>query len=161
MTEKEKMIEIISDVIWRYEPLLKYEPTPAPPDVPSVPEAIADALFVAGFRDVDERGCIFMNGEAIVPTPDIYNKVAELLGCPLISGVLPDKIKVFYDGTFGNEDKRRADVAELALKNACYSIARSITWERYKGIDPLRVESLQRSYLIGAERQLREEAKNE
>lgn len=93
MTEKEKMIEIISDVIWRYEPLLKYEPTPAPPDVPSVPEAIADALFVAGFRDVDERGCIFMNGEAIVPTPDIYNKVAELLGCPLISGVLPDKIE--------------------------------------------------------------------
>ena len=50
MTEKEKIIEIISDVIWRYEPLLKYEPTPAPPEIPTVPEAIADALVAAGLR---------------------------------------------------------------------------------------------------------------
>lgn len=57
-------------------------------------EAIADALIAAGFRDVDDRGKIFMNGEAIVPTPDIYNKVAELLDCPLMSGVLPDEIEV-------------------------------------------------------------------
>ena len=159
MTDKEKMVKLISDTIWRYEPLLKYEPTPTPPGIPSVPEAIADALIAAGFRDVDERRTIFMNGEAIVPTPDIYNKVAELLGCPLMSGVLPDEVKVFDDGTFGNEDKHRAEVAELALKNACYSIARSITWERYKGTDPSRVESLQRYYLIGAESQLRKEAK--
>ena len=161
MTEKEKIIEIISDVIWRYEPLLKYEPTPAPPDVPSVPEAIADALFAAGFRDVDERGCIFMNGEAIVPTPDIYNKVAELLDCPLMSGVLPDEIKVFDDGTFGNDDKHRAEVAELALKKACRSITRILMWERRNDIDPLAVENLQRFYLNNAEWHLREEAKNE
>lgn len=160
MTEKEKIIEIISDVIWRYEPLLKYEPTPAPPEIPTVPEAIADALFAAGFRDVDERGCIFMNGEAIVPTPDIYNKVAELLGCPLISGVLPDKIKVFYDGTIKNDDKRRAEVAELALKIACYNIERSITRQKYQGVSPLGVESWRRTFIRQAERQLEEETKN-
>lgn len=45
----------------------------------------ADALIEAHVRDITERGWIFMNGEAIVPTPEIYNKVAELLGCPKIS----------------------------------------------------------------------------
>ena len=159
MSEKEKMVKLISDTIWRYEPLLKYEPTPAPPDVPSVPEAIADALFAAGFRDVDERGCIFMNGEAIVPTTDIYNKVAELLDCPLMSGVLPDDIKVFDDGTFENEDKHRAEVAELALEKACCLIARIMTEGMYKGIDPAAVKNLQRFYLNNAEWHLREEAK--
>lgn len=44
----------------------------------------ANALIEAGFRDITTRGWIFMNGEAIVPTPDIYNKVAELLDCPKI-----------------------------------------------------------------------------
>lgn len=161
MTDKEKMVKLISDTIWRYEPLLKYEPTPTPPGIPSVPEAIADALIAAGFRDIDDRGKIFMNGEAIVPTPVIYNKVAELLGCPLMSGVLPDEVKVFDDGTFGNEDKHRAEVAELALKKACRSIARSLTWERCNDIDPLAVELLQRFYLNNAEWHLREEAKNE
>lgn len=156
MTDKEKMVKLISDIIWRYEPLLKYEPTPTPPGIPSVPEAIADELIAAGFRDVDEHRTIFMNGEAIVPTPDIYNKVAELLGCPLLSVGLPDKIKVFDDGTSGNEDKRRADVAELALKNACYSIERSMMREKYQGVDLRVVESLQRYYLIGAESQLGE-----
>lgn len=156
MTEKEKMIEIISDVIWRYEPLLKYEPTPAPPEIPSVPEAIADALIEAGFRDVDDRRTIFMNGEAIVTTPDIYNKVAELLGCPLMSGVLPDKIQVFDDSTTENDDKHRAEVAELALKNACYNIERSNMLERYKGVDLLAVERLQRLFIKHAERQLGE-----
>lgn len=150
MKEKEKMIAIISNVIMRYRPLLR-EPT--------IPEAIADALIAAGVRDVDDRGKIFMNGEAIVPTPDIYNKVAELLGCPLMSGVLPDETKVFDDGTFGNEDKHRAEVAELALKKACCGIARSMMWERCNDVDPLAVELLQRFYLNNAEWHLREEAK--
>ena len=44
-----------------------------------------DALIEARIRDITEHGWIFMNGEAIIPTPDIYNKVAELLGCPKIS----------------------------------------------------------------------------
>lgn len=35
--------------------------------------------------NIGNRGWIFMNGEAIVPIPEIYNKVAELLGCPKIS----------------------------------------------------------------------------
>lgn len=43
-----------------------------------------DALIEAGIRDTKERRWIFMNGEAIVPTPQIYNKVADLLGCPKI-----------------------------------------------------------------------------
>lgn len=150
MTDKEKMVKLISDIIWRYEP------TSTPLCILSVPKAIADALIAAGFRDVDDRRTIFMNGEAIVTTPDIYNKVAELLGCPLTSGVLPDKIKVFNDGTFGNEDKRRAEVAELALKNACYNIERSNMRERYKGVDLLAVERLQRLFIKHAERQLGE-----
>ena len=128
---------------------------------PPLDEAIADALIVAGFRDINDRGKIFMNGEAIVPTPVIYNKVAELLGCPLMSGVLPDEVKVFDDGTFGNEDKHRAEVAKLALKKACRSIARILMWERCNDSDPLAVEDLQRLYLNNAEWHLREEAKNE
>lgn len=161
MTDKEKMVKLISDTIWRYEPLLKYEPTPAPPEIPTVPEAIADALIAAKFRDTTWQGAIFMNGEAIVPSPDIYNKVAELLGCPLMSRVLPDEIKVFDDGTIGNEDKHRAEVAELALKKACRSITRILMWERCNDSDPLAVEDLQRFYLNNAEWHLREEAKNE
>lgn len=43
-----------------------------------------DALIEASIRDVAERGWIFMNGEAIVPTLQIYNKVADLLDCPKI-----------------------------------------------------------------------------
>lgn len=45
---------------------------------------IADALIAAGIRDITREGYICMNGEVIVPTPDIYNKVAELLDCPKI-----------------------------------------------------------------------------
>ena len=44
----------------------------------------ADALIAAGIRDITRQGYICMNGEVIVPTPDIYNKVAELLDCPKI-----------------------------------------------------------------------------
>lgn len=149
MTDKEKMVKLISDTIWRYEP------TPTPLSILSVPKAIADALISAGFRDVDDRRTIFMNGEAIVTTPDIYNKVAELLGCPLMLDV-PDKRQVFYDGTIANDDKHRAEVAELALKNACYNIERSNIRERYKGVDLLAVERLQRLFIKHAERQLGE-----
>lgn len=61
------------------------------------------------------------------------------------------------------EAEHRAEVAELALKKACCSITRSMTreWERCNDIIPLVVESWQRFYLNSAERQLREEAKNE
>lgn len=44
----------------------------------------ADALIDAGIRDITREGYICMNGEVIVPTPNIYNKVADLLACPQI-----------------------------------------------------------------------------
>lgn len=44
----------------------------------------ADALIAAGIRDITRDGYICMNGEVIVPTPNIYNKVADLLACPRI-----------------------------------------------------------------------------
>ena len=47
-------------------------------------EAIANALIAAGIRDITQEGYICMNGEVIVPTPNIYNKVADLLDCPKI-----------------------------------------------------------------------------
>lgn len=45
---------------------------------------LADALIAAGIRDITREGYICMNGEVIVPTPNIYNKVADLLACPRI-----------------------------------------------------------------------------
>ena len=44
----------------------------------------ADAIIAAGIRDITREGYICMNGEVIVPTPNIYNKVADLLACPRI-----------------------------------------------------------------------------
>lgn len=44
-----------------------------------------DALIDAGIRDITNKGHICMNGEVILPTPEIYNKVAELLDCPKLS----------------------------------------------------------------------------
>ena len=56
----------------------------------------ADALIAAHVRDITERGWIFMNGEAIVPTPEIYNKVAELLDCPKIEeGEMTEEIEAW------------------------------------------------------------------
>ena len=80
MTEKEKMIEKISDVIWRYEPLLKYEPTPAPPEIPTVPEAIADALIAAGVGDVKEakKEAKYWKNEAKTARADIDGAVKEI-----------------------------------------------------------------------------------
>lgn len=47
-------------------------------------QGIADALIAAGIRDITRQGYICMNGEVIIPTPNIYNKVADLLSCPRI-----------------------------------------------------------------------------
>ena len=80
MTEREKIVEILDNNI-RWQPYyyisrgIVYED-----DLKN----IADALIEAGIRDTNERGWIFMKGEAIVPTPEIYNKVADLLDCPKI-----------------------------------------------------------------------------
>ena len=68
MDEREKIIEIIAPHVSAY----------------GEDEAIADALIAAGIRDITQEGYICMNGEVIVPTPNIYNKVADLLGCPKI-----------------------------------------------------------------------------
>lgn len=68
MTDREKIIEIIAPFISAY----------------GEDEAIADALIDAGIRDITREGYICMNGEVIVPTPNIYNKVADLLDCPKI-----------------------------------------------------------------------------
>lgn len=79
MTEREKIIETLKQTsdVWKEEERHGY--------IVSVDlEKIADALIEAGIRDTNERGWIFMNGEAIVPTPQIYNKVADLLDCPKI-----------------------------------------------------------------------------
>lgn len=159
MTEKEKIIEIISDVIWRYEPLLKYEPTPAPPEIPTVPEAIADALIAAKFRDTTWQGAIFMNGEAIVPSPDIYNKVAKLLDCPLMLDV-PDERHVLSDGTTENDDKRRAEVAEKALRNLAQFCAKSARFylQSNKAVKE-REQELYDEWIAQAEKDLAEEKK--
>ena len=68
MDEREKIIEIIAPFISAY----------------GEDEAIANALIAAGIRDITQEGYICMNGEVIVPTPNIYNKVADLLDCPKI-----------------------------------------------------------------------------
>lgn len=80
MDEREKIIEILKQTsdLWKEEESHGY--------IVSVDLGkIADTLIEARIRDITERGWIFMNGEAIVPTPNIYNKVAELLDCPKIS----------------------------------------------------------------------------
>ena len=80
MTDREKIIEALKGnidwtcVLYKYKDVL-YE---------NNVERIADALIAAGIRDITREGYICMNGEVIVPTPDIYNKVAELLSCPKI-----------------------------------------------------------------------------
>lgn len=154
MTEREKIIKAIDG--WANKAVQSNGFDGASVYNPHNAAELADTLIAAGFRDVDDRGTIFMNGEAIVPTPDVYNKVAELLGCPLMLDV-PDKRRVFSDGTIENDDKRRAEVAELALKNACYNIERSNIRERYQGVNPFAVERLQRLFIKHAERQLREQ----
>ena len=53
-------------------------------DVNYIAEEVADALITAGIRDITREGYICMNGEVIVPTPNMYNKVADLLACPRI-----------------------------------------------------------------------------
>lgn len=161
MTEKEKIIEIISDVIWRYEPLLKYEPTPAPPEIPTVPEAIADALIAAKFRDTTWQGAIFMNGEAIVPSPDIYNKVANLLDCPLMLDV-PDERHVLSDGTTENDDKHRAEVAERALRSLAQLCAKGAKYylQSNEAVKE-RERELYDEWIKQAERELSEEKKDE
>lgn len=45
---------------------------------------LTDLLIAAGIRDITRQGYICMNGEVIVPTPNIYNKVADILACPRI-----------------------------------------------------------------------------
>lgn len=153
MTDKEKMVKLISDTIWRYEPLLKYEPTPTPPGIPSVPEAIADALVAAKFRDTTWKGAIFMNGEAIVPSPDIYNEVAKLLDCPQMLGFEPDviEVKVRDDGYAHLIEIERDEymheyrVARLALRYACQFIG---------GVTPADIGYNERLFLRRAEKQI-------
>lgn len=92
MTDREKMIKVIKKAFEDCGRMLKEqiprvlsgEIKKASDGTPPLDEAIADALIEAGIRDTNERGWIFMNGEAIVPTPEIYNKVADLLDCPKI-----------------------------------------------------------------------------
>lgn len=78
MTEREKIVKIIQSVDLYDSLLYRYCIDMA------TANKLADALIAARVRDITERGWIFMNGEAIVPTPEIYNKVAELLSCPKI-----------------------------------------------------------------------------
>ena len=83
MTEKEKIIKIIEK--WAEKALVTKISGASVYDPHNAAE-LADTLIAARVRDITERGWIFMNGEAIVPTPEIYNKVAELLDCPKIEG---------------------------------------------------------------------------
>lgn len=68
MDDKEKIISIIAPYVSAF----------------GEDAAIADELIAAGIRDITREGYICMNGEVIVPTPNIYNKVADLLACPRI-----------------------------------------------------------------------------
>lgn len=91
MTEKEKIAQIIAEhmcplgkvhkLLWGAEKVCYSRQNFA--ECKKVSNCV-DALIEAGIRDTNERGWIFMNGEAIVPTPQIYNKVADLLDCPKI-----------------------------------------------------------------------------
>ena len=88
MTEREKMIEIIFKHRFCF-PETDCDDCAYKDKRDEVfscgPYKLADMLIEAEFRDITTRGWIFMNVEAIVPTPNIYNKVAELLDCPKIS----------------------------------------------------------------------------
>lgn len=81
MTEREKIIKIIEK--WA-ERTITTRVWGAGVSNPYNATELADALIEAGIRDITQQGYICMNGEAIVPTPEIYNKVAELLDCPKI-----------------------------------------------------------------------------
>lgn len=118
-----------------------------------------DALIEAGIRDTKERRWIFMNGEAIVPSPDIYNKVAKLLDCPLMLDV-PDERHVLSDGTTENDDKRRAEVAEKALRNLAQFCAKSARFylQSNKAVKE-REQELYDEWIAQAEKDLAEEKK--
>lgn len=79
MTEREKMIKVLRDNI-EYE--IQYYPDDNYAEVVFDYNVIADALIKAGIRDITQEGYICMSGEVIIPTPNIYNKVADLLDCP-------------------------------------------------------------------------------
>lgn len=85
----------------------------------------ADALIAAGIRDITREGYICMNGEVIVPTPNIYNKVADLLACPRIKeheiegdvrGMIPDKIHLEFTEAQYNQLMNALCYARLYLK---------------------------------------------
>lgn len=85
----------------------------------------ADALIAAGIRDITQEGYICMNGEVIVPTPNVYNKVADLLACPRIKdreiegdvrGMIPDKIHLELTQVQYNQLMNGLCYARLYLK---------------------------------------------
>ena len=92
MTEREKIIKVIDE--WANKAVQSNRFDGASVYNPHNAAELADTIIAAGFRDVDDRGKIFMNGEAIVPSPDIYNEVAKLLDCPQMLGFEPDVIEV-------------------------------------------------------------------
>lgn len=89
MDEREKIISIIRPIIKEQYLMRCKEPDGCDNcwiscSVNERAKALADALIAAGIRDITREGYICMNGEVIVPTPNIYNKVADLLACPRI-----------------------------------------------------------------------------
>lgn len=85
----------------------------------------ADTLIAARIRDITREGYICMNGEVIVPTPNIYNKVADLLACPRIKeceiegdvrGMIPDKIHLEFTEAQYNQLMNALCYARLYLK---------------------------------------------
>lgn len=89
MNEREKIINILRSVKYcdtnnRCEECKYDKESELYDDMSCSPLRAADALIAAGIRDITQEGYICMSGEVIIPTPNIYNKVADLLDCPKI-----------------------------------------------------------------------------
>ena len=106
-------------------------------------EQIADALIAAGIGDVSKWKA-YAKVHRIVITKD--DKIKQLYSDEEVDKIVIERV----------EYKHRAEVAEMALKNACVVILSS-----RKGEQPRRLRAYYKAYLEAAEKELAEEEKND